>query len=66
MRDPATGISRGFGFVSYATQEEVAKAMSEMNGKVISTKPLYVVLAQRKAERAAALAAQVLPLCPFI
>ena len=59
MREPATNQSKGFGFVSFESPEEVTKAVADMNTRIISQKPLYVALAQRKAERAAALAAQV-------
>jgi len=43
--------SKGFGFVCFATNEEATKAVSEMNGHVLGSKPLYVALAQRKDER---------------
>ncbi|XP_009606598.1 polyadenylate-binding protein 2-like isoform X1 [Nicotiana tomentosiformis] len=54
MRDPS-GISRGSGFVAFSTSEEASRALSEMNGKMIVSKPLYVALAQRKEERRAKL-----------
>lgn len=57
MRDP-NGISRGSGFVAFSTPEEASRALGEMNGKMISGKPLYVALAQRKEERRARLQAQ--------
>ncbi len=57
MRDPTSGVSRGFGFVSFETPEQVTKALA-LNCKVICTKPLYVALAQRKDERAATLRVQ--------
>ncbi|KAL8145196.1 hypothetical protein AgCh_003413 [Apium graveolens] len=57
MRDPS-GISRGSGFVAFSTSEEASRALGEMNGKMIVSKPLYVALAQRKEERRARLQAQ--------
>ncbi|KAL5559067.1 hypothetical protein UlMin_035278 [Ulmus minor] len=57
MRDP-NGISRGSGFVAFSTSEEASRALAEMSGKMIVSKPLYVALAQRKEERRARLQAQ--------
>ena len=48
--------SKGFGFVCFSSPEEATKAMTEMNGHIIVSKPLYVALAQRKEERQAHLA----------
>jgi polyadenylate-binding protein len=45
------GANKGFGFVSFETAEEATKAVGEMHLKVVGSKPLYVGLAERRAQR---------------
>merc|ERR1711892_1434941 len=52
------GRSKGFGFVCFSSPEEATKAVTEMNGRIIVAKPLYVALAQGKEDRKAHLAGQ--------
>ncbi|XP_010555994.1 PREDICTED: polyadenylate-binding protein 8 isoform X1 [Tarenaya hassleriana] len=63
MRDQS-GVSKGSGFVSFSSPEEASRAIAEMNGKMVVSKPLYVALAQRKEDRKARLQAQFAQLRP--
>ena len=47
------GQTKGFGFVCFSAPDEATKAVTEMNGSIVASKPLYVDLAQRKEERRA-------------
>lgn len=57
MRD-RNGYSRCFGFVCFADKSQAAKAIAECNGRVLEGYPMYVAIAQKKADREKMLRAQ--------
>ena len=50
MKDMATGRSRGFAFVEMSTDEEAAKAISELNAREFAGRNLTVNEARPKTE----------------
>eukprot|EP00440_Ansanella_granifera_P014470 gb/GFBE01015725.1/.p1 GENE.gb/GFBE01015725.1/~~gb/GFBE01015725.1/.p1 ORF type:complete len:254 (+),score=63.47 gb/GFBE01015725.1/:1-762(+) len=54
MRDPDTGTSRGFGFISYDTFEASDAALAGMNGQFLCNRPIscsYAYKKETKGER---------------
>ena len=52
MQDKFTGKSRGFAFVTMASDAEAATAITQFNGKTIDGRPLTVNEARPREERA--------------
>ena len=53
--------SKGFGYVCFSSPEEATRAVTELNGKVLRSKPITVTLHQSKEQRRAHLAATYAP-----
>lgn len=66
LMNDVNGRSRQFGFVCFSNSDEATKAVTEMNGKMLDNKPLYVALAQPREVRRAALEARFSRKMPFI
>ena len=41
------GTSKAFGFVNYTSLKDAEAAITELNGKILVSKPLYVAFAER-------------------
>lgn len=48
MKDPNTGKSKGFAFLSFQNKEEAARAIEDMNGEYIGNRPIRTNWASRK------------------
>lgn len=48
MRDPESGVSKGYGFVSYDNFESADNAINTMNGQYVGGKPIDVSYAYKK------------------
>ena len=48
ITEPATKVSKGYGFVKFSNLEESQKAIAEMNGQPLMGRPLKVSTAYMK------------------
>jgi splicing factor 3B subunit 4 len=62
MRDPDTGNSKGFGFVSYDSFEAADAAIEAMNGQYLSGRQITVSYAYKKDTKGEARVLE-LPVC---
>ena len=53
VTDRETGRSRGFAFVTMATGDDAAKAISQLNGALVDGRPLRVNEAEERQNRGA-------------
>ena len=51
MRDPETGVSKGFAFVSMESFEASDAALAAMNGQFLCNRPIHVSYAYKKDTR---------------
>lgn len=51
ITDKFSGRSKGFGFVTFSSEEEAQAAIAEFDGKEVEGRELRVALAQEKQER---------------
>ncbi len=47
IKDPATGLSRGFGFVEMSSESQAEESASQLNGVTIDEKVLTVIRPKR-------------------
>ncbi|CAN4118803.1 unnamed protein product [Withania somnifera] len=50
VTDRVSDRSKGFGFVTYASEDEAKKALQEMNGKPLNGRVIFVDYAKPKAD----------------
>ncbi|XP_038719709.1 small RNA-binding protein 11, chloroplastic-like isoform X3 [Tripterygium wilfordii] len=48
VMDRVSGKSKGFGFVSFASEDEAQKAITEMDGKALNGRVIFVDIAKPK------------------
>lgn len=51
IKDRDTGMAKGFAFVTMGSQDDAAKAISMLNGKEVSGRPLTVNAAKPREDR---------------
>ena len=51
IKDKFSGRSKGFGFITFASEESAQKAISEMNGKTVDGREIKVTEAKPMEEK---------------